>query len=170
MSEYIMQSTVSSQPPRQICTHFGLFCSPPPRESRVSGYSWRSQFGITCWGFEWERIFKLQKRALWIMTNSKYDAHTEPIFKGLEMLKVKDISDVQCLKLWYKFVNNKLPYFFQSMFTQFNSNLLLTHKRSCQTYESYITAMHTTIKCKLRDTLKNDTITAMQNIQPLFAG
>ena len=43
ISKYTMQSTVSSQPPRQICTHFRLFCSPPPRESRVSGYSWRSQ-------------------------------------------------------------------------------------------------------------------------------
>ena len=43
MSKYTMQSTVSSLPPRQICTHFRLFCSPPPRESRVSGYSWRSQ-------------------------------------------------------------------------------------------------------------------------------
>ena len=43
MSKYTMQSTVSSQPPRQICTHFRLFCSPPPRESRISGYSWRSQ-------------------------------------------------------------------------------------------------------------------------------
>ena len=39
-----MQSTVSSQPPRQICTHFRMFCSPPPRESRVSGYSWRSRY------------------------------------------------------------------------------------------------------------------------------
>ena len=46
MSKYTMQSTVSSQPPRQICTHFRLFCSPPPRESRVSGYSWRSQLNI----------------------------------------------------------------------------------------------------------------------------
>ena len=49
------------------------------------------QFGITCWGFEWNRIFKLQKRALRIMTNSKYNAHTEPLFKELEMLKVGDI-------------------------------------------------------------------------------
>ena len=49
------------------------------------------QFGITCWGFEWNRIFKLQKRALRIMTNSKYNAHTEPLFKELEMLKVKNI-------------------------------------------------------------------------------
>ena len=38
MSKYTMQSTVSSQPPRQICTHFRLFCSPPARESRLSGY------------------------------------------------------------------------------------------------------------------------------------
>ena len=43
MSEYTMQSTVSSQPPRQICTHFRAFCSPPPHESCVSGNSWHSQ-------------------------------------------------------------------------------------------------------------------------------
>ena len=47
MSKYTMQSTVSSQPPRQICTHFRLFCSPPARESRLSGYSWRSQIPRT---------------------------------------------------------------------------------------------------------------------------
>ena len=49
------------------------------------------QFGITCWGFEWNRIFKLQKRALHIMTNSKYNAHTEPLFKELKMLKFSDL-------------------------------------------------------------------------------
>ena len=27
------------------------------------------------------------------------------------MLKVKDIFDVHCLKLWYEFVNNEMPYF-----------------------------------------------------------
>ena len=41
------------------------------------------QFGITNWGFEWERISKLQKRAIRIMTNSRYNAHTEPLFKKL---------------------------------------------------------------------------------------
>ena len=75
------------------------------------------QFGITCWGFEWNRIFKLQKRALRIMTNSKYNAHTEPLFKELEMLKVKNIFDVQCMKFWYKFVNKSLPEYFGKMFT-----------------------------------------------------
>ena len=43
LSAYTMQSTVSSQPPRQICTHFRLFCSPPLPESRVSGYRWWSE-------------------------------------------------------------------------------------------------------------------------------
>ena len=70
------------------------------------------QFGITCWGFEWNRIFKLQKRARRIMTNSKYNAHTEPLFKELEMLKVKNIFDVQCMKFCYKFVNKSLPEYF----------------------------------------------------------
>ena len=39
------------------------------------------QFGITNWGFEWDRISKLQKRALPTMTNSRYNAHTEPLLK-----------------------------------------------------------------------------------------
>ena len=74
------------------------------------------QFGITNWGFEWDRILKLQKRALRIMTNSRYNAHTEPLFKQLYLLKVKDIFDVQCMKFWYKFVNKKLPNYFRDMF------------------------------------------------------
>ena len=80
------------------------------------------QFGITCWGFEWNRIFKLRKRALRIMTNSKYNAHTEPLFKELEMLKVSDIFDVQCMKFWYKFVIKSLPKYFGTIFT-FNNEL-----------------------------------------------
>ena len=74
------------------------------------------QFGITNWGFEWDRISKLQKRALRSMTNSRYNAHTEPFFKQLQLLKVKDIFDVQCIKFWYKFVNKKLPNYFRNMF------------------------------------------------------
>ena len=80
------------------------------------------QFGITYWGFEWNRIFKLQKQALRIMTNNKYNAHTEPLFKELKMLKVSDILNVQCMKFWYKFVNKSLPEYFGTMFT-FNNEL-----------------------------------------------
>ena len=88
------------------------------------------QFGITNWGFEWDRISKLQKRALRIMTNSKYNAHTEPLFKQLYLLKIKDIFDVQCLKFWYKFGNKKLPNYFKDMFKynyEFNEIGNLSH-------------------------------------------
>ena len=74
------------------------------------------QFWITNWDFEWDRISQLQKRALRIMTNSEYNAHTEPLFKQLYLLKVKDIFDVQCMKFWYKCVNKKLPNYFRDMF------------------------------------------------------
>ena len=46
------------------------------------------QFGITCWGFEWGRLANLPKRAARIITNSKYDAHTEPLSKDLHLLKL----------------------------------------------------------------------------------
>ena len=79
-------------------------------------------FGTTCWGFEWGRHVKLQKRALRITTNSKYNAHTEPLFKDVHLLKITDIFNAQCLKFWYKFSNNTLPNYFRSMF-QYNSSL-----------------------------------------------
>ena len=56
------------------------------------------QFAITLSGFEWERMSKLQKRAIRIMTNNKYSAHTDPLFKSLKLLKIKDTSDLQCMK------------------------------------------------------------------------
>ena len=58
------------------------------------------QCGITCWGLEWNRIFKLQKRSVRIMTNSKYNSHTEPLFKELKLLKISDIFKIQCMKFW----------------------------------------------------------------------
>ena len=80
-------------------------------------------------GFEWGRLVKLQKRAVRIITNSKYNAHTEPLFRDLHLLKITDIFDVQCMKFWYKFSNNTLPNYFRSMF-QYNSSLYETETRN----------------------------------------
>ena len=87
------------------------------------------QFGITCWGFEWGRLAKLLKRAVRIITNSKYNAHTEPLFKDLHLMKITDIFDVQCMKFWYKFSNKTLPNYFRYMF-QYNSSLYETETRN----------------------------------------
>ena len=94
------------------------------------------QFAITSWGFEWERLSKLQKRAIRIMTNSKYNAHTDPLFKSLKLLKIKDIFDVQCMKFWYKFVNNNVPTYFASMF-RYNHELYEIQTRSHELLHLY---------------------------------
>ena len=75
------------------------------------------QFNITAWGYDVNRIFKLQKRALRIMTCSKYNAHTDPILKKLKLLKIQDIFNVQNLKIYYKYKIAKLPQYFMTMFT-----------------------------------------------------
>ena len=56
------------------------------------------------------------------MTNSRYNAHTERLFKHLYLLKVKDPFDLQCLNICYEFVNKKLPNFFRDMF-EYNHEL-----------------------------------------------
>mgnify|MGYP001568058560 CR=1 FL=1 len=49
-------------------------------------------YGITAWGFNaCTRLDILQKRALRNVTRSKYNAHTNPIFKQLKLLKRSDI-------------------------------------------------------------------------------
>ena len=94
------------------------------------------QFAITSWGFEWGRLSKLQKRAIRIMTNSKYNAHTDPLFKSLKLLKIKDFFDVQCMKFWYKFVNNNVPTYFASMF-RYNHELYEIQTRSHESLHLY---------------------------------
>ena len=54
-------------------------------------------YGILVWGYESNCIFKLQKMALRAMTSSKYNAHTNPMFKKMHLLKVGDIHTVQQL-------------------------------------------------------------------------
>ena len=57
-------------------------------------------FGILAWGYQCDRVIKLQKKAVRILSLSKYNAHTEPIFESLKLLKVKDILKLQELKFY----------------------------------------------------------------------
>ena len=80
------------------------------------------QYCILSWGFKSDRIFKLQKRAVRIITCSKYNAHTEPLLKTLNLLKIEDIMKTKALKLCYRYKQNELPKYFESMFTESNDN------------------------------------------------
>ena len=75
-------------------------------------------FGILLWGHNSKRIFRLQKWAVRNVTSSKYNAHTDPIFQKLKLLKLHDIRNLSYLKFHYKYTKNELPKYFDHMFDQ----------------------------------------------------
>ena len=49
-------------------------------------------YGLLLWGPHCERLLLLQKRIMCVITNSNYIAHTDPIFKTLNLFKLLNIS------------------------------------------------------------------------------
>ena len=71
-------------------------------------------YGILIWGYECHRLEKIQKRMIRIITVSKYNTHTEPLFKALDLLKIQDMLDLSTLKFYYRYVHDNLPAYFYS--------------------------------------------------------
>ena len=71
-------------------------------------------YGILAWGNNTNRLFKLQKKAIRLISNSKYNAHTGPLFKTLKCLKIDDIYVLNILKFYFKYCHRKLPEYLLS--------------------------------------------------------
>ena len=54
-------------------------------------------YGSLVWGQNFNSISKLQKKVIRTVTRSNYIAHSEPLFKELNLLSVKDIIDLKLL-------------------------------------------------------------------------
>lgn len=55
-------------------------------------------YGQLTWGYHATRVSQLQKRIIRIISSSPFNAHTEPIFKNLKLLKFEDILFINELK------------------------------------------------------------------------
>ena len=73
-------------------------------------------FGVLAWGYSCPRIVNLQKKSIRYINQSKYNAHTEPLFKHNSILKFTDLFHLTMLKFYYKHTKNKLPDYFSTMF------------------------------------------------------
>ena len=80
-------------------------------------------YGILTWGNESESILKLQKKAVRIITSAKYNAHTEPIFKKLSILKIHDLFSLCQLKFYHNYLNKLLPHHFINMYFKMNNEV-----------------------------------------------
>ena len=92
-------------------------------------------YGILLWGAHHnanDKLHKLQKKAIRIITSSNFLAHSEPIFKQLHLLKSYDIYKCQLLKFLFKLVNKQLPTYFNQLPFPFNNQLHHHETRGCK--------------------------------------
>ena len=80
-------------------------------------------YGILAWGRHTKVIHKIKKRAIRIIAASKYNAHTEPLFKQLNLLKACDICKLQELKCYHMLINRQLPKYVKCFVYQTNLDL-----------------------------------------------
>ena len=117
--------------PREVCldVYYALFYS-------------HLIYGCNLWGITSEenldKIEKLQKKCVRIITFSDFNSHTNPLFIDLKILKVRDVIKVQQLKLAYEYCNNLIPSdlrkFFNCTFETHSTNLTSRSKdKFCMT-------------------------------------
>ena len=71
-------------------------------------------YGSLVWGHAGGALDKIQKKAVRTITYSNYVAHSEPLLKELNLLKVKDLFELKILKFLFKLYHNTLPTYFNS--------------------------------------------------------
>jgi hypothetical protein len=62
------------------------------------------------------KLFRYQKKAVRIICHKKWDSHTTPLFKELNILKISDINQLQIGCFVFKALNNGLPHQFKNHF------------------------------------------------------
>ena len=93
---------------------------------------------ITAWGYQCNIIVKLQKKVLRTVSVCSYNAHTEPLFKNLRLLKIKDMVTLQTLKMYHKFQNNNLPVYIQNWSFRQNNDIHHHNTRRANALHVYI--------------------------------
>ena len=91
-------------------------------------------YALSVWGSApksaTKRINKLHKKGIRHVCNSKYNAHTEPLFKKNRILQINDLFKLQCAKIMYKKMQCKLHgYHASKLTTNYESNNTNTRQR-----------------------------------------
>ena len=77
-------------------------------------------YGVSCWGSAANKYLKrtqvLQRKAMRIICNTKYNAQTQPLFKSLKLLKLNDLYTLEVSKFMHSVNNHTLPSNLMNMF------------------------------------------------------
>ena len=89
-------------------------------------------YGLLAWGNASgvNKIFKLQKRAVRVINNTYFLAHTEPIFKREKILKLNDLYKLSVALFMQDYLTNKLPQSFRNFFHINNTKYTCTRQNN----------------------------------------
>ena len=79
-------------------------------------------YGLLAWGTKSEQIFRQQKKAIRLVNLQTATAHTEPLFKMMNHLKLMDLYKSKLLILYYKLYRNQLPHYFEQFLPQYGTS------------------------------------------------
>ena len=83
------------------------------------------QYCCQVWGQDETKLTKtitLQKKAMRLMTFSDRDAHSNPLFKKLNILKLPDIVSTNNVNLVHKSLNGNIPHSYKNYFCEIEAN------------------------------------------------
>ena len=91
------------------------------------------KYSLLAWGANCYSIELLQKKAVRVINFKSLLAHTEPILKGMDQLKLPDMCTCHLIKLYHKLYRSKLPIYFENFIpeygeSQINSKLMQSIK------------------------------------------
>ena len=55
------------------------------------------------------------KGAVRVISKSKFNAHTDPLFQNLQILKIEDPHKLNVLKFYYKLIHKNIPQYFHTI-------------------------------------------------------
>ena len=77
-----------------------------------------------------DRIFKIQKNALRIITKSGFNAHTNPLFKELKILKLEDHTTLLNCLFVHDYFDKRLPKSFDNTFVKLDEMTSINTRNS----------------------------------------
>ena len=99
----------------------------------------------SCWSISHE--FETLQKRFRIISFSKYNAHSEPLFKILDILKIEHLFSQSSLKFVYKFKECQLPKYFSSLQCVPRSSIHDHDTRSASSIDTIYTRTHMASKC-----------------------
>jgi len=72
-------------------------------------------YGLFLWGWQCKNVGRLVKKAVRIITKSKYNAHTNIIFKNLKLLNFENMCRLHDYKICFQLMNKLLPEYLSAL-------------------------------------------------------